>query len=387
MRHHLYNPDYDFVKEPADFDQNSDRKLLQFCLGATLYTPGTKDIKKDLVNKDKLIGLTSLVLDCEDAISKSELNTAEENIINILDYLVEAKAENESGNLEVPLIFIRVRNIEHFIQFSQKLSNKHFEVLSGFNFPKFDTNNAQEYLTQLEDLNNKYDSVIYAMPILESRELAYSEKRIQNLKTLKNILAPYKKLILNIRVGGADFSSLFSLRRGADFTIYDLAPVKECLTNIINLFNRAEDYYILSGPVWEYFSAANSSNLSKKQVNHFYSKLLNHENFINKSIDGLLRETIMDQLNGFIGKTIIHPSQIRYVNALQAVTEEEYLDAKQIIGSESEGVLKSLSGNKMNEINPHHSWAEKIICKAEAYGVIKDRSEYPNLIFGKKGQN
>ena len=43
MRHHLYNPDFKFVVEPEVFDKYTDRELLQYCLGATMYMPGTKD--------------------------------------------------------------------------------------------------------------------------------------------------------------------------------------------------------------------------------------------------------------------------------------------------------------------------------------------------------
>lgn len=381
MRHHQYNPDFNFFKEPAQFDKYSNKKLLQFCLGATLYTPGTKDIKKALCDKNKLPGLTSLVLDCEDAISASDLTSAEANIIDTLEYIINELENGKLNQADLPLLFIRLRNIEQFKNFSKRLSAQHLEILSGFNFPKFDTSNGGEYLTQLENLNNKNSQKLYGMPILESEELAYREKRVQDLKEIENILKPYKELILNIRVGATDFSSLFALRRGIDFTVYDLAAVKECLADIINYFNRAEGGYVISGPVWEYFSTAGYLNLHEVKTDGFYQRILNHKVLVNKAVDGLLKEVILDKTNGFIGKTIIHPSQIKYVNALQAVTEEEYNDAQQIIASDAGGVVKSLSGNKMNEINPHRSWAERIICRAEAYGVIKDQSEYLKLIF------
>jgi len=388
LRHHLYNPDFKFVKEPAQFDKNSSKKLLQFCLGATLYTPGTKDLKEKLINENKLAGLTSLVLDCEDSISESDLHEAEENIISILEYTANMLDKGKLDKSDLPLLFIRVRNIDHFKQFSKKFSKQHLEIITGFNFPKFDTRNAKEYLNQLENLNNKYNKKLYGMPILESKELAYKEKRIHNLVNLKDIIQPYKKFILNIRVGATDFSSLFSLRRGINFSIYDLTVVEECLSDIINCFCRDEEGYVISGPVWEYFSSADNLNLNQidqTKNKDLYSKLLKHGKLINKEIDGLLREIILDRLNGFIGKTIIHPSHIRYVNALQTVTMEEYRDARQIV-SEDDGVIKSYSGNKMNEIKPHRSWAERTICRAQAYGVIENKSDYFKLMFKRKDQ-
>ncbi len=381
MRHHQYNPDFNFVKEPVKFDKYNSKKLLQFCLGATLYTPGTKDIKKTLCDKNKLCGLTSLVLDCEDAISEPDLAAAEENIIDILEYIINRLDNGKLDQTDLPLLFVRVRNIEQFKNFSKKLSAQHLEILSGFNFPKFDTNNARQYLAQLDNLNSKNNKNLYGMPILESKELAYRGKRVQHLKEIEYILQADKELILNIRVGAADFSSLFALRRGIDFTVFDLTAVKECLADIINYFNRADEGYVISGPVWEYFSAAEEINLNEVKTDDFYQRILNRKVLVNRAVDGLLREIILDKANGFIGKTIIHPSQIKYVNALQAVTEEEYNDAEQILAAEAGGVVKSLSGNKMNEINPHRSWAERIICRAEAYGVIKDQNEYLKLIF------
>ena len=61
-----------------------------------------------------------------------------------------------------------------------------------------------------------------------------------------------------------------------------------------------------------------------------------------------------------------------------AVTKEVYDDAFQILNT-SGGVIKSESGNKMNEIGPHKCWAEKIVMRARAYGVIQDESCYTEL--------
>ncbi|MBQ1387003.1 MAG: HpcH/HpaI aldolase/citrate lyase family protein, partial [Erysipelotrichales bacterium] len=111
--------------------------------------------------------------------------------------------------------------------------------------------------------------------------------------------------------------------------------------------------------------------------------LLKRETIVNDAVDGLLRECMLDRVNGFIGKTIIHPTHIPYVNGMLAVTEEVYNDACQVLGT-SGGVIKSSSGNKMNEIGPHRRWAEKILMRAKAYGVIKDNAAYLGLFEEKK---
>lgn len=82
---------------------------------------------------------------------------------------------------------------------------------------------------------------------------------------------------------------------------------------------------------------------------------------IDRHMDGLIREIAMDISNGLTGKTIIHPTHIRPVQALNTVTLEEYLDAQSIAGQAGGkiGVMKSNYQNKMNEIKPHLYWAKK----------------------------
>ena len=53
-----------------------------------------------------------------------------------------------------------------------------------------------------------------------------------------------------------------------------------------------------------------------------------------------------------------------------------YTDAVNILNSEKGGVFKGASGNKMNEVKPHTSWATKIYMRGRAYGVIENESSY-----------
>ena len=60
-------------------------------------------------------------------------------------------------------------------------------------------------------------------------------------------------------------------------------------------------------------------------------------------------------LNGFIGKTAIHPSQLETIAKNNIVSEEDYQDSIKILEMDKEftGVVKSFSGNKMNEGKTH----------------------------------
>jgi hypothetical protein len=163
-----------------------------------------------------------------------------------------------------------------------------------------------------------------------------------------------------------------------DYSIYDIVTVRDCLSDIVNFFGRQQEDYVISAPVWEYFSANKKTKLKISSQKDIQTSLLKRNTIVNEAIDGLLREVILDKANGFIGKTIIHPTHLRYVNAMQAVTQEEYDDARQILQAAG-GVVKSTTENKMNEINPHHNWAKKIHAKSRAYGVVKNDADYIRL--------
>jgi citrate lyase beta subunit len=378
MIHQKHKPDFAFIREPEEFTKYTERNLLQYCLGATMYMPGTKkDIQKIILSK-KWPELTSIVMCFEDAIAEEDLPLAEENVIGVLNGLSQAIDNKKITLNDLPLLIIRVRNVEQFTNFTNKLSEKQIKLLTAFNFPKFNSINAQDYMIQLSKLNNVHNEIIYGMPILESVEIALKESRIQELLAIKNVLDKYKNLILNIRVGATDLSSCFGVRRGMDYTIYDIMVVRDCLSDILNIFSRANEYYTISAPVWEYFFVDKNKKFEGIKDIDIQTSLIKREPIVNDATDGLLREIILDKANGFIGKTIIHPSHIKYVNALQAVTREEYDDAMQIVGTPG-GVIKSVKANKMNEINPHMSWAKKIIAKAKIYGVIENEDSYLEL--------
>ena len=380
MRQHMYNPDFEFVKAPVEFNKYTDRDTLQYCLGATLYMPGTKDIKDKIVNHR--LDVTSFVMCCEDAIKEEDLPVAEQNILDHMDYFADMIAAGKLSHDDIPLIFVRVRNPEQFKSFAARLTAKQASVLTGFNFPKFNSTNALNVLRTLVEVNSRLGVVLYGMPILEGPEVAFRELRNKELLLLRNILEPYKDLILNIRVGGTDMSSLFGVRRGINSTVFDIMPVRDALSDIINFFNRYCDYCI-SAAVWEYFRAYKDDDIDDVIKRNFHNALIKGDEIVNPAIDGLLKEVLIDRANGFVGKTIIHPTHAKFVNAMFTVVEEEYKDAIQILNT-SGGVIKSEKGDKMNEIGPHRRWAEKIAKRAEVYGVIKNEDSVLNLVLGGK---
>lgn len=377
MKHNQYNIDFQFASEPISFNKYTDKQFLAYCLGATLYMPATREFD-EFILKGMYPGLTSMVVCFEDAIDEAAVPEAEDHAVACLDRLLSAFNEGVIDQDYMPLMFFRARNPKQFRDFAGKLRREHIKLITGFVFPKITSENGEEFYSVLQELNDAFGEILYGMPVLESEQLAYKELRFDELMKIKAITDRYKELTLNIRVGATDFSSVFAVRRGIDYSIYDILPVQDCLLDILNAFARNNDY-IVSGPVWEYFLMSKEKKFDDNVEFSLQSSLLRRKRLINEAVDGLLREVIIDKANGFVGKTVIHPTHIKYVNAMQAVTEEEYNDALQILET-SGGVIKSPTGNKMNEINPHRSWAHKIYSRARAYGVVKDETEYIKLV-------
>ncbi|WP_338779454.1 HpcH/HpaI aldolase/citrate lyase family protein [Metabacillus sp. FJAT-52054] len=395
MKHFHYLPvhtlDEIFYSKPAPFSRTSSKEQLAYALGATLYMPGTREqISSDVLSgkflEGKHEGLTSMAICLEDSIGDDEVETAEINTVHQLQTIF-ANIEKEAFSEELlPLIFIRVREAEQMIKLIRHLG-KAATLLCGFVFPKFTAANGEKYFETLRQLNEEFSLSLYGMPILESYEIIYKETRMEALVGIKELLDANYGLVLNVRIGATDFSGLFGIRRSNDTTIYDISVIRDCITDIINMFGRSSKEYVISGPVWEYFYG--SKRIMKPQIRQSpfqqafgRNGLQVRTEMINRFEDALIHEIMLDKTNGLVGKTVIHPSHIKVVHALNVVTHEEYLDAKAILDSQdgANGVFKSTYANKMNEVKPHTNWARKVLLKSSIYGVLHDQQSFIDLL-------
>lgn len=190
---------------------------------------GFKDFAPKVLS-NAMPGLTSMVLCCEDACPEEKVLEAEENIHNLLDTVTSAVEDGSLNEDKVPLIFVRIRNLDQFKHFGARLTKHQIKSLCGINFPKFNAENGYEYYAYLRDLDEKFGEIIYGMPIVEDKEVTYKETRMYELTGIKRILDKYKDLVLQVRVGATDFSSVFGVRRGVGYSVYDIMTVRECLT-------------------------------------------------------------------------------------------------------------------------------------------------------------
>ncbi|OCS86718.1 HpcH/HpaI aldolase/citrate lyase family protein [Caryophanon latum] len=388
MRFFSYNEERNdaiFFKQPMQFNKLTPREDLAYCLGGALYMPATRRGLAQEVLMKKHPYLTSMIIDLEDAVGDEEL---EEAFHILIGNMREFQGFIDDGILtidDLPLIFVRVRNPEQLAEVIEALGDTQ-AVLTGYVFPKFGQTNGKAFFEQIV-AQNELGYTLYGMPILESDDVIFKERRFDSLLAIREILIEYYDYVLNVRIGTTDFCGLFGIRRRVDSTIYDVTIVRDCIADIINILNRTEHRFVISGPVWEYFTNKTRmfrSTLRETPFSMRYGQigLEAREQLINEYVDGLMREVFLDQINGLVGKTIIHPTHILPVNALYVVTHEEYMDAENILrNSDGQiGVQKSMYNNKMNEMKPHFHWAERIMHRARTYGVYNPNEDFRSLL-------
>ena len=294
--------------------------IIYYSVGALLYCPANKKTIADSVIHEKFGTKYSLALCLEDTINDNYVTEAEQDLISSIHQIFESFQDHP---FYLPKIFIRVRNAGQ-IERLTKAFGESIKVITGYIIPKFTADNASSYIEEMIRANEQASRKLYMMPIYESSSII--------------------DLVLNIRVGGNDLCHMFGFRRHCDESIHLIRPVADIFSDIITVYGMD---YVVSGPVWEYYSGYNWEN-------------------------GLIQELKDDKLCGFTGKTVIHPNQISVVNKVYQVTRSDFNDAKAILNWDKKSdslVSGNLAGERMNEYKTHHNWAEKILFLAEVFGI------------------
>ena len=283
-------------------------------LGATLYTPATHPRLKEIVSGAQLSEARSLVICTEDAISVGEVSTAIDNITRALEDPSEVR----------PRCFIRPRNA-HTLH--RLISQCEHQALQGVVIPKVDEENILDYADVLSRAPH-----LCVMPTIESEVAFYRDR----LDKLREALGRLENAILCLRIGGNDLLKLLGMKRPANFTIYE-TPLRATINDLIVTFRPAG--YELSAPVFDY--------------------LYDDET--------LIREVKTDLAYGLMTKTAIHPRQIPIIELLYQVTQHDFKLAQAMIHEQAPAVFQ-MSG-QMCEPSTHRAWAERLIARAQRYGI------------------
>lgn len=372
-----------FFLPPEHFDAGSHPGLIAVGLGATLYSPANRpDLAKGVL-KQTAAGCLSTVLCLEDAVPDDELDAAEDNLLAALADLDARDHE------ELPLLFIRCRSAEQLLRFGRR-AMAHLGVVTGFVLPKFENESSRgrDFLEAIVLLNEESGRTVdgtaplRAMPIIEDPLTTHVETRYGALRNIVALIDEFQDLVLCVRLGATDMSSAFGIRRSRDLTIYDVQVVASIIGDVVNVLGRAEHARVISAPVWEHFT--NSERLLKPLLRATPFDAVNEKELRQRiligNLDGLLREIELDQANGLQGKTVIHPSHVPVVHSMLVVTHEQYVDALDVLSNAVGGVMASTYGNKMNELKPHRSWAERTLMRARAFGVARADISFVELL-------
>lgn len=294
--------------------------LSPYQLGATLYMPATRDDITDVILRNKINGLRSLVICLEDAVSDKDIPYALKNLKLILSELSVADREGQS----TPLTFIRPRNPE----MGRMLVNDYdLSCIDGFVLPKFTQQNLTVWAEILTDTH------LLWMPTLETEEV-FDPIAMRELAFVLDA-HPCKHKILAIRIGGNDLMNVISLRRSRTSTLYD-GPLGYVFKMLVSSFSSKG--FALTAPVCELIDQP-----------------------------GLLQEELHRDIElGLVAKTAIHPTQIAIIHNALAVERQDYDDALRIVNSE-QAVFKS--NGTMCEPATHRKWAQNILMRAKYFGV------------------
>lgn len=314
--------------------------LLYYSVGALLYCPANRKNIADSIVKQRFGTKYSLALCLEDTIRDDSVAEAENILVQTLRQLDQQSVQND---FYMPKIFVRVRNARQIGRLHRAFGES-ARLNTGYILPKFSLENADGFIQEIIKVNEASATPVYTMPIFESPSIIDLRTRYEILYQLKQKLDSVEENVLNIRVGGNDLCHMFGFRRHDDESIHQIRPIATIFSDIITVYGMD---YVVSGPVWEYYQ---SSNWQK----------------------GLYHELADDKLCGFVGKTVIYPSQIEVVNEAYKVPQKDYQDAAAVLNWDKSShslVAGSVSKERMNEYKTHSNWALRTLLMAEYFGI------------------
>lgn len=316
-------------------------------LGASLYMPATRQDIWQVIKRDKLPTINSIIICVEDAVSHNDVELALERLQELLNTWAahsdsintpSAPENNQQNRPTRPLVFVRPRNP----MMLQKLAHyQNIELLDGFVMPKVDMCSLSNWRMSCQNLNSEQ----LLMPTLETAAL-FDPHHNQELAI--GFKEAFSQPVFALRIGGNDLFAALRLRRPKNSIIYD-TPIGTLAYQLLGCF--VPHGFYLSAPVFEYLD----------QPTLF------------------MQELTRDVSLGLVGKTVIHPSQIALVQQAYCVPASVLDEAQAILHSEAKAVFKY--NNTMLEPATHRAWATEIINRAKVFGTINnDNTDYKSRV-------
>jgi citrate lyase beta subunit len=328
-------------------------------LGASLYMPATRQDIWQVIKRDKLPTINSIIICLEDAVSHNDVELALTRLQTLLhtwaihvDSINDPSREsgfqsNQQSNQQSeqknqhptrPLVFIRPRNP---MMLQQLADYAHIDLIDGFVMPKVDMYSLSNWRMACQNLS--IDHLL--MPTLETAAL-FNPHHNQELAI--GFKEAFSQPVFALRIGGNDLFAALRLRRPKNSIVYD-TPIGTLAYQLLGCF--VPHGFYLTAPVFEYLD----------QPTLF------------------MQELTRDVSLGLVGKTVIHPSQIALVQQAYCVPMSTLDEAQAILHSEAKAVFKY--NNTMLEPATHRAWATEIVNRADAFGTIDDgNSDYTSRL-------
>jgi citrate lyase beta subunit len=281
-------------------------------LGASLYVPAIHQRVEAALAGRAFPGVRSLIACTEDSISKGDVETAMRRLADCLPRL----PFRDQG----PLRFLRPRNAAVL---GEMLALPAIDRVHGFVLPKIDADTLEPY----ERMLKRHD--FWLMPTLETSAV-FDPLALRDLR--ERLLSPgLKRHVLALRIGGNDLLKMLGLKRMRGVSIYS-TPLGALIPQLVLAFRPFG--FPLTAPVFDMIDDEAT----------------------------LAAEVAQDVQMGLIGKTAIHPSQVKVIERGLAVSEQEIEAARQILTPRREAVFKH--NGAMLERAVHAPWAETVIARA-----------------------
>lgn len=281
--------------------------------GACLYVPAVHPGLGPVLRGESVPGLRQVVVCLEDAVGAEDVPAALRRLKEV--------ARCPGG----PRVFVRPRDAAMLVEL---LAWRESAGWDGFVLPKITVANAAGWLGPLAATG------FAAMPILETAEV-FDPYALRDLCCALEEPA-WRARVEAVRIGGTDLFSVLGARRPAARTVYDsiLGPTVRAVAAM--LMSRGTH---VTAPVCERIAPTRA----------------------------MREEVAMDVEAGFVGKTAIHPRQVAVIDAAFRVGADELAEAERILASEA-AVFQSRGA--MCERAPHARWAQRVVARATAFGVV-----------------
>lgn len=283
-------------------------------LGATLYIPAIKENILSIANGIKYPQLRSMVFCTEDSIHPHQLDLA---LAQLCDLLAGLEENNK-------LRFIRPRNPQVL---EKILALPNIDKITGFVFPKVELSNFQDYFSLVQGTHFKNMLTLESKEVFEQTKMCLLRDKLLDFN--------YQQTLLVLRIGGNDLLQHLGLRRPMDKTLYE-TPLGAVIYQLITTFKPYG--FELTAPVFEYLN----------------------------NPDLLIKETQHDILCGLIGKTAIHPNQIKTIETCFQINQNDLMTAQAILDTQAAAVFKM--NDRMCEIATHKVWADNVMKRYQVYG-------------------